>query len=418
MLRVGLTGGIACGKSHVLRRLAARGLATLDLDAVAHGLMAPGGAAYEDVVAAFGRGILAPDGAVDRKALGTRVFGDAAARARLDALVHPRVRAEEARWAAALAGGGGAVLVSDAALLVEAGAHLRFDRLVVVHCPPAEQLLRLVRRDGIPEDAALARVSAQMPVEEKRRYAHSEIDTSGTVGETERAADALAEALLALAALPRPRHSVAGERRLGGLRQGAGVGPRGLDAVALLADAFEAAGSSFSRLARRLPPPARGRVPRGAAARSGPGPSPRGRPGRVGAAPGRTSPRCSPPRRRSRGSRTATRATSRARACCPRRPRRRGRRGGRVTALPEARVASRHPLAARGRAVASRRPGGRPCGAIPRTGPPRVPREGGGPRLGSRAGLAGFAATAWDEAAKLPAGWPPAARRLGESLAS
>ena len=69
MLRVGLTGGIACGKSHVLRRLAARGLATLDLDAVAHALMAPGGAAYEDVVAAFGRGILAPGGAIDRKAL-------------------------------------------------------------------------------------------------------------------------------------------------------------------------------------------------------------------------------------------------------------------------------------------------------------------------------------------------------------
>ncbi len=258
MLRVGLTGGIACGKSHVLRRLAARGLATLDLDAVAHALMAPGGAAYEDVVAAFGRGILAPDGAIDRKALGARVFGDAAARARLDALVHPRVRAEEAFRAAALEAEGWPLLVSDAALLVEAGAHLRFDRLVVVHCPPAEQLLRLVRRDGIPEDAALARVSAQMPVEEKRRYAHSEIDTSGTVGETERAADALAEALLALAALPRPRHAVAGERRLGGLRQGAGVGPRGLDALSLLEDAFDGGGIELSRLGRRLTPPVEG----------------------------------------------------------------------------------------------------------------------------------------------------------------
>ncbi len=255
MLRVGLTGGIACGKSHVLRRLAARGLATLDLDAVAHGVMAPGGAAYADVVEAFGPAILAPDGTVDRKALGALVFGDVGARAGLDALVHPRVRAEEARRAAALAAEGWPVLVSDAALLVEAGAHLRFDRLVVVHCSPEEQLRRLARRDGIPEEAARSRVLAQMPVGEKRRYAHVEIETSGTEAETETAADSLGELLLSLAARGRPLAPADGGRRLGGLVEGAGPGPRGLDAAGLLEDALEAGGIELGRLARRLSPP-------------------------------------------------------------------------------------------------------------------------------------------------------------------
>jgi dephospho-CoA kinase len=258
MLRVGLTGGIACGKSHVLRRLAARGLATLDLDAVAHGLMAPGGGAYAEVVETFGRGILAPDGIIDRKALGALVFADAGARARLDALVHPRVRAEEARRAAALEAEGWPALVSDAALLVEAGAHLRFDRLVVVHCSPEEQLRRLVQRDRIPEDAALARVAAQMPVGEKRRYAHSEIETSGTEAETEQAADALGDSLLSLAAVPRPLAAVPPERRLGGLREGDGPGPRGLDAAGLLEAALDAGGIELGRLARALTPPAGG----------------------------------------------------------------------------------------------------------------------------------------------------------------
>src|SRR5467141_2314636 len=100
MLRVGLTGGIACGKSHVLRRLAERGVPTLDLDSVAHELMEPGAAAYDEVVAAFGRAILETDGRIDRKVLGARVFADAVAREQLNAIVHPKVRAEEGRRAA------------------------------------------------------------------------------------------------------------------------------------------------------------------------------------------------------------------------------------------------------------------------------------------------------------------------------
>src|SRR5262245_49087722 len=111
--------------------------------------MAPGGAAYDDVVRSFGASILGPDGAIDRRALGDVVFKDPAARARLNALVHPRAREEEGRRAAALGAAGATVIVSDAALLVEAGVHLRFDRLVVVHCPPEEQRRRLMERDGL-----------------------------------------------------------------------------------------------------------------------------------------------------------------------------------------------------------------------------------------------------------------------------
>lgn len=254
MLRVGLTGGIACGKSHVLRRLAAHGLATVDLDAVAHGLMAPGGAAYADVVAAFGPRILAPDGAIDRKALGARVFADASARARLDALVHPRVRAEEARRAAGLAGRPG-VLVTDAALLVEAGAHLRFDRLVVVHCEPEEQLRRLRARDGLDEQAARSRIEAQMPLAEKRAFAHLEVDTSGSVADTDRAADALARELADLAAARPGSAGVGVDGLVGGLVHGPRTGPRGLSPLALLQSVAEAGGLEMDALARRLTPP-------------------------------------------------------------------------------------------------------------------------------------------------------------------
>ena len=205
MLRVGLTGGIACGKSEVLGRLSARGLATLDLDAVAHEVMAPGGAAYEEVVASFGDDILAPDATIDRSALGAVVFGDPEARGRLEGIVHPRVRAEEARRASAFQAEGRALLVSDGAVLVEAGVHLRFDRLVVVHCPPEAQRRRLMARDGISDAAARARLGAQMPIEEKRCFGHLEVDTSGALEETAQAAEILAGVLLTEARGPRPR---------------------------------------------------------------------------------------------------------------------------------------------------------------------------------------------------------------------
>jgi len=254
VLRVGLTGGIACGKSHVLRRLAARGLAALDLDAVAHALMAPDGASYEAVVRAFGRFILGPDGTIDRRALGAEVFANPEARARLDSLVHPRVREEEARRAARLAAAGCPLLVSDGALLVEAGAHLRFDRLVVVHCPPEEQERRLVARDGLTGPAARSRIEAQMPVAEKRLFGHFVIDTSGTMAETEDAADRLAAELVAVAARPRRAAPPGLNASLGALVHGSGPGPRGLDPGALAAEALRSDGVELGSLAGLLRP--------------------------------------------------------------------------------------------------------------------------------------------------------------------
>ena len=258
MLRIGLTGGIACGKSHVLRRLAGHGLHTLDLDGVARDVTAPGSPALHEIAGALGAGVVGADGSLDRAALAAVVFRDAAARARLNAIVHPRVRAEEARRAADLAGRGAAVLVTDAALLVEAGAHLRFDRLVVVHCDPGQQLSRLRARDGLDERAAVARIESQMPLAEKRSFAHFEVDTSGSVQDSDRAADALAAELRALAGERRDSQTVAVGALLGGIVHGPEKGPRGLAPASLIAAAAEAGGLEMEGLGRRLTPPAAG----------------------------------------------------------------------------------------------------------------------------------------------------------------
>jgi dephospho-CoA kinase len=273
VLRVGLTGGIACGKSYVLRRLSAAGLRTLDLDEVARDLTAPGGAAYDDVVRSFGPAILAPDRTIDRRVLGEIVFRDPEARARLDALVHPRVRAEEARRIAVLGAEPGAVVVTDAALLVEAGVHLRFDRLVVVHCPPEEQRKRLRQRDGIDEDAARARLAAQMPIAEKRRFGHLEVDTSGSLADTDREADRVAASLRSLAAAPPEPVAVPTARTLGCLVRGPDAGPRGLRPLAVLADIVAAGGPEMERFARLLSPAVSGPWYR-AARGDEPGPGP------------------------------------------------------------------------------------------------------------------------------------------------
>ena len=254
-LRVGLTGGIACGKSRVLRRLAAAGFETLDLDRIGHEVMAPGGPAYRDVVEAFGPGVLAPDGSVDRKRLGGVVFADAAARARLNAIVHPRVREEEARRVALQPDRPDRVVVTDAALLVEAGIHLRFDRLVVVHCSADEQVRRLMQRDGIDERAAQARLSAQMPVEEKRLFAQLVVDASSTLEETDRAADGLALELARLARARPARVVLPLERRLAAMATGPQRGPRGLDRTRVLQDIVAAGGLEMERIARLLVPP-------------------------------------------------------------------------------------------------------------------------------------------------------------------
>jgi dephospho-CoA kinase len=258
VLRVGLTGGIACGKSEVARRFAVSGLETLDLDVLAHELTAPGRPAYGDVVAEFGRGVLAPDGSIDRRALGAIVFRSASARERLNALVHPRVREEEARRLGILGEQPAAVFVTDAALLVEAGMHLRFDRLVVVHCPPELQVARLQERDSLSEREARARVAAQMPIEAKRRFAHFTVDTSGTLSETKRAADALAVTLRDLGVnRPRPE-PVPRARALGALLMGPTQGPCGLTTEMLATHLVSHGGLDLPALASAIDPPVRG----------------------------------------------------------------------------------------------------------------------------------------------------------------
>lgn len=256
MLRVGLTGGIACGKTYVRRRMQDAGLATLDLDVVAHEVTAPGGSAYDAVIAAFGRDIVGSDGQIHRPTLGALVFADPAARARLNAIVHPRVREEEDRRAAQAAGRGAALLVTDAALLVEAGFHLRFDRLVVVHCTPDEQLRRLRLRDGLDEAAARARLRAQMPIAEKRTYAHFEVATDGTFAQTDTAVDAVTAALQDAAQAVRARPIVGRAPARAAIGFGPQVGPRGLTPGAVLADVAAAGALDLDRIARLLEPPA------------------------------------------------------------------------------------------------------------------------------------------------------------------
>jgi dephospho-CoA kinase len=186
ILRVGLTGGIASGKSTVARLFAELGADVSDADAIAHRLMEPGGAAHPLVEREFGPEVVRPDGSIDRSALGRIVFADPERRTRLEAILHPLIRAEEAAHVARLAAGGvPRVAVVNAALLVENGFWRDYDRLVVVHCPAEMQVERLMRRDGLAHDAALARIASQMPTAGKLKVAHYAIDTGGDLPETE-----------------------------------------------------------------------------------------------------------------------------------------------------------------------------------------------------------------------------------------
>ena len=186
ILSVGLTGGIACGRTTVCTILARLGACVIDMDHLAHVLVAPGGKAVSKVVEAFGDGVRDARGGVDRKALGKIVFHDPARRASLEAILHPMIRAESEKIIEQFARARGrGIAVTDAALLVETGAHRNYDRLVVVVCEPHLQLRRLMARDSLPEQEASARIAAQAPLEEKVKLADHVIDTSGTLAETE-----------------------------------------------------------------------------------------------------------------------------------------------------------------------------------------------------------------------------------------
>lgn len=181
---MGLTGGIASGKSTVAAMLRDLGAPVVDADAIVHRLQAPGGPAYGPIVAAFGPGVVAPDGTLDRRALAARVFADPEARRRLEAIVHPLVRQEMAAAVAALRQAGAPVAVLDVPLLVEGGLYRTVDEVWVVYVDPDTQVRRLMARSGLTEAEARRRIAAQMPLDEKVRYAHVVIDNRGSLAET------------------------------------------------------------------------------------------------------------------------------------------------------------------------------------------------------------------------------------------
>ncbi len=196
MLKVGLTGGIATGKSYVVSVLRELGCEVIDADQVAREVVAPGQPALDEIVAAFGPDSLTPEGTLDRARLGAIIFADPAKRERLNAIVHPRVFEAQAKWFAEVeARDPGAIAVVDAALMIETGSYRRFDTLVVVHCNPILQLERLMARNGLTREEAEARIRAQMPSEEKLKFADHAIDTTQGFDATRRQVETLHETL-------------------------------------------------------------------------------------------------------------------------------------------------------------------------------------------------------------------------------
>lgn len=185
MLRVGLTGSIAVGKSFVSSVLAELGCHVLDADATAREVVAPGGEGLRRVVEAFGPEMLTVDGALDRARLGRVVFADEGKRQLLNSLLHPLITAAQDEWLREREREDpSGVAVIDAALMIETGSYRRLDKLIVAHCRDEVQLERLMRRDNLSRGDAARRVAAQMPQAEKMRHADFLIDTSGAREET------------------------------------------------------------------------------------------------------------------------------------------------------------------------------------------------------------------------------------------
>jgi dephospho-CoA kinase len=203
MLKIGLTGGIASGKSTVASMLRDLDCPVLAADALGHELLEPGQAAYAEVVHAFGIDILDSYGNVDRTALGEIVFADAEKRERLNQILHPRIQEIIQKWFVALDQDGGPELaVVEAALILEAGYEKDLDKVIVCWCRRAQQVERLLER-GLTEEQALQRIAAQMPMEEKRTKADETIDCSGAMEETERETGAVIRRILDAAAAKR-----------------------------------------------------------------------------------------------------------------------------------------------------------------------------------------------------------------------
>jgi dephospho-CoA kinase len=194
LLKVGLTGGIASGKSVVGEMFVALGAHLIQADAIAHQLMQPGETVYQEVVRHFGEAILNPDRTVNRARLAEAAFGSAGTRIQeLNQIVHPEVLRRQAEWMAEVGRANpGAIAIVEAALILEAGAAKDFDRLVVVTCEPGQRVQRWAGRVGVDEDTArrevTRRMAAQFPDEEKIKAADYVIDNSGSLDETRKRA--------------------------------------------------------------------------------------------------------------------------------------------------------------------------------------------------------------------------------------
>jgi dephospho-CoA kinase len=181
MLRIGLTGGLASGKSFVGRALGEMGCLLIEADLLGHQVMAKGAEAYDAIVAEFGAEILDAGGAIDRRRLGKLVFGNPELLDKLNAIVHPRVRARSRRLAEAYATREpDGICVYEAAIIVETGSFRDYDRLIVAACTEEQQVERAMLRDHLTREEVLDRLRRQMPLKEKVKYADYVIDTSGT----------------------------------------------------------------------------------------------------------------------------------------------------------------------------------------------------------------------------------------------
>jgi len=187
MLRVGLTGSIAVGKSFVTDCLREAGCRVIDADSVARAVVEPGQPGLARIAEAFGTEVLRPDGTLDRARLGAIVFADEKRRVMLNAILHPLIIASQdeqlRQWERQEPHRIGVV---DAALMIETGSFRRFDKLIVVHCAPEVQIERLMKRDHITREAAQLRIAAQMPQQQKMAYADYLIDTTSDFDETRR----------------------------------------------------------------------------------------------------------------------------------------------------------------------------------------------------------------------------------------
>ena len=202
MLNVGLTGSIAVGKSFVLGVLAELGCRVLDADATAREVVTPGAPGLKAVVEAFGKEVLTGDGALDRSKLGAVVFADEKKRLLLNSILHPFIIAAQdeqmRRWEEQ---DPHAIAVVDAALMIESGGYRRFDKMIVVHCRPDVQLQRLMSRDGLIRNDAEQRIAAQMPQDEKKKFADFLIDTSDGFDSARKQTEAVFRKLRELAAV-------------------------------------------------------------------------------------------------------------------------------------------------------------------------------------------------------------------------